>query len=282
MHVDIIDFQSPDAGKRFATSIHETGFAVFTNHPITQENASEILTAWQDFFKTDDKHNHLYDNNTQLGFFPFRSENAKGFKQKNLMEYFHFHKKAPLSGPLYDLTLGYYQKLHHIALTLAKWLQAELPKKIRLHIPQTLPTLLDDPDHNSVMRIIHYPPLQGDEEPGALRAAPHEDINIFTLLTGATAKGLQLKDNDGNWHDVPCVEGSLVINAGDMLQLMTDGYYRSTTHQVVNPSDDGSRSKPRYSIPMFVAPSHNGQLTNTVTAGDFLKERFIENGVLKK
>jgi isopenicillin N synthase-like dioxygenase len=134
---------------------------------------------------------------------------------------------------------------------------------------------------DTLLRPIHYPPLTGGEEEGAIRAAAHEDINLITLLPAATAPGLQVKDAKGNWVNIACDPGSLAINAGDMLQMASGGYYVSTTHQVVNPNGPEAK-KPRYSMPLFLHPRKDVKLSDKHTAGSYLEERLIEIGLKKK
>ena len=142
-----------------------------------------------------------------------------------------------------------------------------------------LSEMIKDSDE-TLLRVIHYPPMKGNEEQGAIRAAAHEDINLITLLCSATAAGLEVKDIDGNWHSVPCDPGSIAINAGDMLQMASNGYYKSTTHRVVNPM--GADAKlPRYSMPLFLHPRPDVVLSKDITAGQYLKQRLTEIGLLK-
>jgi isopenicillin N synthase-like dioxygenase len=122
--------------------------------------------------------------------------------------------------------------------------------------------------------------LNGTEEQGAIRAAAHEDINLITLLPAATEPGLQVKDKAGNWHDVKTDPETLVVNISDMLQEATDGFYRSTTHRVINP-EGSDYSKPRLSMPMFVHPRADVVLSPRYTAGSYLNERLRELGLLK-
>jgi isopenicillin N synthase-like dioxygenase len=131
----------------------------------------------------------------------------------------------------------------------------------------------------NLFRIIHYPPLTGSEQPGAIRAAAHEDINIITLLPASTAMGLQVKDNAGGWHDVPGNWGDIVINVGDMLQMASQNFYRSTTHRVVNPEGEAAK-QPRYSMPLFLHPKPEVVLSETHTAQSYLDERLREIGLL--
>ena len=104
-------------------------------------------------------------------------------------------------------------------------------------------------DGNSILRLIHYPPIPIDRDPNSIRAGAHEDINLITLLIDATSSGLELMDRKGNWIPVVTPRGCIIVDAGDMLQNLTNGFYKSTTHRVVNP--DNSREA-RYSMPFFM------------------------------
>ena len=127
----------------------------------------------------------------------------------------------------------------------------------------------------SLLRVLHYPPLSGDETPDAIRASAHEDINLITILPAANEPGLQVKARDGSWLEVPCDFGNLVVNIGDMLQEASGGYFPSTTHRVVNP-DDAVHNKSRVSIPLFLHPRPEVVLSQRHTAGSYLKERLEE------
>jgi isopenicillin N synthase-like dioxygenase len=137
--------------------------------------------------------------------------------------------------------------------------------------------MIENSDAN-LFRILHYPPLTGEHEPGAVRAAAHEDINLITLLPAATAPGLEVKDSHGHWISVPCDPGNIIINAGDMLQLASEGYYKSTTHRVVNPPENEAK-KSRYSMPLFLHPRSEAHLSPTLTAGEYLNQRLREIGL---
>ena len=125
----------------------------------------------------------------------------------------------------------------------------------------------------TLLRILHYPPLRGDEPVGSVRAAAHEDINMLTVLPAANEPGLQVCDLDGKWHDVPCDPGSVAINAGDMLKFVSAGYYPSTTHQVTNPVGELAQ-RSRVSTPLFLHPADDVVIAENKTAFDFLRERI--------
>ena len=144
---------------------------------------------------------------------------------------------------------------------------------------------------NSVLRAIHYPPIT-QEPASAIRAEQHEDINLITLLVGASAGGLQLLDKSGEWRDIVPEEDEIVINVGDMLQRMTNDYLKSTTHRVVNPPRE-EWHLPRLSIPFFLHPRKGMDLSclancvsednpakyDPINAGDYLEERLREIGL---
>lgn len=131
----------------------------------------------------------------------------------------------------------------------------------------------------TLLRILHYPPLEGDEELGAIRAGAHEDINLLTVLPAANEPGLQVKTKEGDWLDVPCDFGNLIINIGDMLQEASGGYYPSTTHRVINP-EGADKTKSRISLPLFLHPKPEVVLSERHTANSYLMERLRELGVI--
>ena len=147
---------------------------------------------------------------------------------------------------------------------------------------------------NSILRPIHYPPIE-TEPKGAVRAAAHGDINLITLLMGAQGKGLQVQNHKGEWVDAIAEEDELMINVGDMLSRHTNNKLKSTIHQVVNPPKELWGTS-RYSIPFFMHPisemplncleqcidEEHPKLYEDTTAGDFLTERLIELGLIKK
>ena len=134
--------------------------------------------------------------------------------------------------------------------------------------------MLERSDH-TLLRVLHYPPLRGDEDPGAVRAAAHGDINLLTILPAATEPGLQVLGKDEAWHDVPCDFGLLIVNIGDMLEEASGGYYPSTVHRVLNPVGD-ARFKPRISLPLFLHPRRDVVLSKRYTVGSYFDERMRE------
>ena len=130
----------------------------------------------------------------------------------------------------------------------------------------------------NLMRIIHYPPLESDIHDGSIRAAAHGDINLITVLPAGSQEGLQLLKESGDWMDIKCDPGWLVINSGDMLNECSKGYYPSTIHRVINPKGEAAKL-PRYTMPIFIHPRDEVVLSDKYTAMCFLDERLKEIGL---
>ena len=280
MKVQSVSYKSTQAPQSFALSLKETGFGVLTDHPISAELVSGVFEDWNQFFSSDQKHAYLYDPIKQSGYFPFKSENAKDSNVKDLKEFFHLYPWTELPPMLSQRTWELFNRMTALASELLSWIDDSTPSEVRAKFSMPLKEMIKD-SREILMRPIHYPPLTGGEEEGAIRAAAHEDINLITLLPAATAPGLQVMDTALNWHDVPCDPGSIVINSGDMLKMASQGYYPSTTHRVVNPR--GPEAKlPRYSMPLFLHPRPEVRLSAEHTAQSYLSERLQQIGLLKK
>lgn len=280
MEVLKVSYPAKNAPERFCESLKTTGFAVITDHPIQMDLVNRVYQKWADFFKSQEKHQYTFKAESQAGYFPFRSENAKDSPIKDLKEFFHVYPRSKMPAFLEEDTWALYNQLVSLGKTLLTWVQDASPSEVRERFSMPLSNMVTNSEEN-LLRIIHYPPLQGTEESGAIRAAAHEDINLITLLCSATASGLEVMDSAGKWHQVPCDPGSIAINAGDMLQLASHGHYRSTTHRVVNPNGPDAKL-PRYSMPLFLHPRSEVLLGSNVTAGGYLKQRLMEIGLLKK
>ena len=283
MNVQTVDYQDKNAQSALATSLRETGFAVLVNHPITPERINEAYQDWADFFASDTKQDWLFDPERQDGFFPFKSENAKGASEKDLKEFYHVYSWGRVPDSLNTMTRALYADLVTLGQELLSWLDAEMPADLQAKMTSSLAAMMED-SAQSLLRILHYPPVSSDAPKGAIRAAAHEDINLITLLLAGSRPGLEAQDRDGHWHSVSCDPGMITINNGDMLSLATDGYYPSTTHRVVNPDDgdnasDGIANESRYSMPMFLHPRPEAPLKDGFTADMFLQERLREIGL---
>jgi isopenicillin N synthase-like dioxygenase len=235
------------------------------------------------------------------GYTPFGTEIAKGAQAHDLKEFWHVGRDLSEGHPLADsmpanlwpdAPAGFRETFSQLFAEFDR-VGALLLRRIARYLD-----LPDDwfedacRDGNSVLRLAHYPPLAGDPG-GALRAGPHEDINLITLLLGAEEAGLELLGKDGNWHGVNPPPGAMVINIGDMLQRLTNHVLPSTTHRVRNP--DGARaSLSRYSMPFFVhlrsdflirtlpgciLAANPDRYPAAITADAFLQDRLREIGL---
>jgi isopenicillin N synthase-like dioxygenase len=279
MKLEAVDFNAFDAQQKFVESLRQTGFGVLKNHPISQESVASIYANWQAFFNTEEKQTYLYNKDKQDGFFPQSvSEVAKGFKKKDIKEYFHFYPWGQCPDELRDELSDYYKNTSSLAAQLLNWIEQESPAEVSKHYSMPLSQMIDGSDQ-TLLRVLHYPPLAGDEEADAIRAAAHEDINLITLLPAANEPGLQVKALDGSWLDVPCDFGNLIVNIGDMLQEASGHYFPSTTHRVINP-EGTDVTKSRISLPLFLHPRPDVKLSERHTAGTYLTERLTELGVL--
>jgi len=277
MQVAIIDYTTSDAPRMFTRSLKETGFAVLNHHPISADLVTEVYQRWQDFFESDGKDAYLFSQETQDGYFPFRTENAKGSDKKDLKEFYHYYRWGRVPEVLKQITDQLYQDLDALAGNLLRWVEMELPAEVSSKFSEPLAAMIEN-SHRTLLRTIYYPAFTGGEEPGAIRAAAHEDINLITLLVGATEAGLEVKDREGKWHSVPCDPGMIAVNTGDMLQMATEGYLPSTTHRVVNP-EGSDRSRPRLSMPLFLHPRDEVLLDPYTHAKDYLDQRLREIGL---
>jgi len=279
MYVAIADYRSPNAAEVFCESLKKTGFAVLTNHPIDTSLFDQIYNEWQAYFSSNDKHNDLFNKDTQDGYFPITvSEIAKGHTIRDIKEFFHVYPWGKYPQKMSTRTLELYHQLNKLAQELLTWIEQNTPKEISSQFSIPLSQMVIG-SPRTLLRILNYPPLTGKEEEGAVRAAAHEDINLITLLPAATATGLQVQDMTGVWHNVTCDPGSIVVNIGDMLQLCSKGYYRSTTHRVINPTGEAA-TQPRLSMPLFLHPRDEVILSETHTGLSYLHERLRELGLL--
>ena len=276
MKIETVDYTASDAGERLARSLRETGFAVLDNHPIQPDRIDEAYALWGGFFASDSKSDYLRDYEKQDGYFPFKSEHAKDAQKKDLKEFYHVYPWGRVPEDLEAVTRQLYADLTAIGVELLSWLDQQIPGEISATLSMPLQEMMQA-SQQSLLRILHYPPVSAEEDIAAIRAAAHEDINLITLLLAGSQPGLQARDKQGQWHDVPCDPGMITINNGDMLSLATNGYFPSTTHRVINPDDKLNLS--RYSMPMFLHPHPDVKLRRDFTAEAFLQERLKEIGL---
>lgn len=263
---------------KFSDSLKNTGFAVIKPTTDLKPLLDQFYKEWERFFKSDMKARYTHKADSQTGYFPPNSEKAKDSQVFDLKEFFHVYKFGdyPFGIGVTSSILELYLK--SLGEELLKVLDKTMPEETRALLSQPLAGMVKD-TKQTLFRVLHYPPLKGKKiEAGAVRSAAHEDINLITLLPAATETGLQVKDADGNWHEVSADAGTIVVNAGDMLQEATNGYYKSTTHRVVNPKGEAA-TKSRYSAPLFVHPRPEVVLSARHTAETYLDERLKEIGL---
>jgi len=278
MSLDIltINYNDKNADKLFEESLKNTGFAVIKDHPINKDLIGKVYKEWESYFSSDSKNDYMFDEIKQDGYFPYLTENAKGSTAKDLKEFYHIYewgRKPEMLGPK---TMYLYEELTNVASTLLSWVQKNAPHKISELFSIPLKDMIFKSQSN-LLRIIHYPPLFGNEESNSIRAAAHEDINLLTVLVAGSQPGLQVLDNNGSWLDVTTDKDTIVINSGDMLNMASDNYYPSTTHRVINP--DAHSNVSRYSMPLFLHPRDEVVLNDNYTAGTYLQERLEEIGL---
>lgn len=250
---------------RFAQEIGQSfsayGFAVVSDHGVPAELIAEAEAKVRAFFDLPEDVKRRYfieGGGGARGYTPFGIETAKDATEHDLKEFWHVGRTLPEGHRFTELMAaniwpdeipGFRETFDHLFAAFD-----HTGRRILSAIATYLglaPDFFDDTveDGNSVMRLIHYPPVPADA-PG-VRAAAHEDINTITLLLGAEEAGLQLLDKNGNWLPVTPGEGELAVNIGDMLQRLTNHVLPSTTHRVVNPPPE-RRGHARYSMPFFL------------------------------
>ncbi|MEM7099707.1 MAG: 2OG-Fe(II) oxygenase family protein [Pseudomonadota bacterium] len=273
MSVSIIDYQDPKAGTLFVDSLRETGFAVVENHPLDSVLLGRIYADWLAFFHSEVKWEFSFDGaseeGVQDGYVPANvSETAVGQDVPDLKEFYNISVGSFLPASLRKDISTYRRAAFALARELVGWIDANLPSNIADHLRPLSDILADE---TSLLRVLHYPPVQ-NASPKAVRAAAHEDINIITLLPVSEQPGLQVKGSDGEWVDLAGSPGALAINTGDMLQEATNFFFPSTTHRVVNP--DGAANISRVSMPYFMHARREVVLSQRYTAGSYLAERL--------
>lgn len=309
--VDLGKFVNGDENQRkefiqeLGKAWEEVGFVSLKNHGVSDEYINAFYAQVKAFFElpTETKLKYEdFDNAGQRGYTSFGREQAKGFDMPDLKEFWQIGQEVKDG----DAIASEYPKNIYVDIlpefdAIGRKLY-EAFEKSGSHLLRAIALYLDLPENyfedkthngNSILRAIHYPPIK-NEPKSAIRAEQHEDINLITLLVGASADGLQVMDNEGNWINVNAPEGHLVINVGDMLQRLTNNVLKSTTHRVVNPPRELWHTS-RYSIPFFLHPRSTMDLTclnkcvsienplnyAPITAGEYLYERLREIGLKK-
>jgi isopenicillin N synthase-like dioxygenase len=274
MSIKTIDYYSKTVKEDFIKSIKETGFGILVNTDIPKRLMFEVYRSFEEFFHDElKKYSKIFSDNTQEGYYPMLSEKAKDYNIKDLKEFYHFYPHGTNGDPISVYTKPLTDRLESLGAEILTWLQEAYPCQSSFNWKDSVKN-----SPATLFRVIHYPSLDGKEESGAVRAAAHEDINFITLLVSSTQAGLQAKDKDGNWHDVGTDNNAIIVNVGDMLDMVTKGYYPSTTHRVINPV---GYNISRYSAPLFIHPISDTQLSDDKTAKQYLSERLAELGLKK-
>ncbi len=248
--------------QELGTSFVEYGFAIIRDHGIPEDLIHRAEEKAKQFFALPEEVKNKYYVEGQggaRGYTPFGIETAKGFKAHDLKEFWHVGRELAEGHKFREVMADniWPAEVQDFRNTFTQLYAAfdEAGVKVLRAIARFLK--VDEEyftdtvrDGNSVMRLLHYP-AQSEPTGEHIRAAAHEDINTITLLLGAEEAGLELKTKDGRWIPVSPKPGELVINIGDMLQRLTNGVLRSTSHRVVNPAPDRA-SHARYSMPFFL------------------------------
>ena len=310
--LDLRDFLSedPHLKEEFVQSIgkafQEIGFCAVKGHLLSDELVERLYKQIKLFFDLPYEVKTKYEfpqYSGQRGYVSFGKESAKGSKHGDLKEYWHFGQYIEEEE---KDKYNYFPNIHVDELPefnkVGKELYSTLEKTAK-YILRALALYLNIEENyfdqyikngNSILRPIHYPPILDDPKE-AVRASAHGDINLITLLMGAHGKGLQVQHSNGEWIDAMASKDELMINIGDMLSRHTNNLLKSTVHRVVNP-DRELLKKSRYSIPFFMHPVSEMKLNvlesciseeypksfDDITAGEFLNERLVELGLLKK
>ncbi len=293
--------RDPDtfAGK-LGRSFEEYGFAIIAGHGIPDALIRDAEEKAKAFFALPDavkRKYHIAGGGGARGYTPFGIETAKGAQAFDLKEFWHVGRELAAGhrfrdhmgdnvwpeevASFRDTFLELYDTFDRTGLKILK----AIARFLKIDEDYFIDTVRDG---NSVLRLLHYPPIDG--EPGSnVRAGAHEDINAITLLLGAEEAGLELQTRDGRWLPICPKPGELVVNIGDMLQRLTNGLLRSTTHRVVNPPPE-RRGRSRYSMPFFLhfrsdfliealpgtVPPGEQPKEPPITANDYLQERLRE------
>jgi isopenicillin N synthase-like dioxygenase len=307
--VNLADFTNGDANTKIAFvkalgEAYETiGFVALKNHGLDVTLEQELYTEVKAFFSLDEETKKQYEIAGlfgQRGYVSFGKEHAKDRNEGDLKEFWHFGQIVSDNDPIKseypdNITCTHLPNFNAVGnLVYSKLENAGkfILQAIAIHLGLD-ENYFDQKTHNgnSILRPIHYPPIT-HEPKSAVRAAEHQDINLITLLIGASAGGLEILNKQNEWVVVTALPGQIVVNVGDMLQRLTNNKLKSTTHRVVNPPREEWGTS-RYSIPFFLHPRSDMKLncfvecideTNPkqfqdITAGVYLQQRLEEIGL---
>ncbi len=276
--IDLAEFTNDNAVHKTAfvqqlgKAYEDVGFVAVKNHGISDELITDLYKHVQQFFSLPLEQKRKYEIPElagQRGYTSFGKEHAKGSDAPDLKEFFQYGQIVTANHPL----------------------KKEYPDNVSVNEIDGFDEYIED--GNSIVRAIHYPPITSEPK-SAIRAEQHEDINLITLLVGASAGGLEILTKTNEWVPVTSLPEQIVVNVGDMLQRLTNNQLKSTTHRVVNPPRELWHTS-RFSIPFFLHPKSTMSLASLsncineqhlkqyedITAGEYLDERLREIGLKK-
>ena len=309
--VDLADWMSGDATRRnkfvaeLGAAYENIGFVALKNHLIDEETVDLLYKEVKQFFDLPLEVKKKYEDLSiagQRGYTSFGKEHAKDSNAGDLKEFWHFGQDVEGDDPIRseyvdNIVVSELPEFNKVGMKAYKDLEETGRQMLRaIALFLGLDELYFDSkihNGNSILRPIHYPPITSEPK-SAVRAGQHEDINLITLLIGASAEGLQVLNKKNEWVDVTALPDHIVVNVGDMLQRLTNNRLKSTTHRVINPPREKCGS-PRYSIPFFLHPRSEMPLDclpncinagekakyDPITAGEYLNERLAEIGLKK-
>ena len=290
---------------KLGDALKALGFVAIEGHGVDRDLIQANYAAFKQFFALDPATKAKYEDTSigrQRGYTSFGVEHAKNNTKPDLKEFYHVGRQLEPGHPLFGRVVGniwpdeempglrakaleFYDAMDHCSQVILEAFSLYLGQPA-----QFLPKMVEG--GSSLLRVIHYPVCDGFDEPGVMRAAQHEDINIMTLLPESTESGLELLTREGEWMPIHAIPGQMIMDTGDMLKRITNDAIPSTTHRVVNPQGEPT---PRYSMPFFVHPHPDYLLEvlpefipqgeapkhEPITSEDFLFERLKEIGVKK-
>ncbi len=304
--IPTLDIRRYDADRdafvaELGAAYREWGFAGINGHGIPQAQIDAAYDVFKAFFALPDavkKQYHVPGSGGARGYTAFGVETAKDSRHFDLKEFWHIGREIPDDSKYRDVmppnlwpseVPGFREYGYGLYQTLDQ-LGSRVLSALALHIGLPETYFADKTDSgNSILRPIHYPPITADDIPN-VRAGAHEDINLITLLVGASAAGLEVLSKKGEWVPFTSDADTIVVNIGDMLQRLTNHVYPSTTHRVTNPPGELAR-QPRYSVPFFLHPNPDflidvlpstvsadnpSRYPEPITAQGYLEERLRE------
>jgi len=271
-----ISYADPGFDAAFMASLHEYGFAAVVDHPLDDGRVARIYGEWLAFFASGGATEFRMDPVKQDGYFSLQeAEQAKGFDERDYKEYFQFYPWGRCPESLQADLANHFDAAVELGAELLSCIARSLPEAVTGELTEPLREMIQGSEQ-SMLRVLHYPPVPTGRS--VLRAAPHEDINLLTLLPAADGPGLELQLRNGDWVSVLHSPGQLIVNIGDMLQEVTGGYLPSTSHRVATPEPE-QPAVSRMSLPLFLHPRPDVVLSPRYTARQYLMQRLDELGV---